>query len=119
MAPGGRWVSPVEHKVPTPSNASTRDHKPAIDQLTESLNSLLEAVQKEDWIQLEALEPAVRIALERMQASSYPMGTADAYRKKLKELLLVQQQISDRCLDRMKQISPLLDALSVTKPAID
>ncbi len=108
---------PVGLKVLNRSNP-LRDHQSAFNQLTTTLNALLEAVREEDWLQLETLEPELNIALADLKASSHPAAATEEYRKKLEELLFVQQQVSDRCTNRMKQISPLLEALSATKSVI-
>lgn len=92
-------------------------HKSDIDNLAGTLNALLDAAQQEDWSRLEVLEPELRLTLKRLEASPSPVVATDSYRKTLQELLLIQQQVSDRCTNRMKQISPLLDALSATTPA--
>ena len=89
----------------------------ALDHLAETLSALLEAAQAEDWIQLEVLEPELNTALAQLTANPLPANSADSLRKKLDELLAVQQQVTERCTNRMKQISPLLDALSVPNSA--
>jgi hypothetical protein len=89
----------------------------ALDHLAETLNALLEAAQAEDWIQLEVLEPELNTALAQLTANPLPANSADSLRKKLEKLLAVQQQVTERCTNRMKQISPLLDALSIPNSA--